>query len=57
MKAVKKICGLTVNNMQVNFNLEMTETEVKAEVKKYRSFYTNRKDNKGIKPKITLLYR
>lgn len=53
---MKKITGLTIGQMQVNFAGNLTNDEVKSEVKKYRSFYANKKDNKGIKIKVKVLY-
>ena len=53
---MKTITGLTIGQMQVNFAGNLTENEVKSEVKKYKSFYANKKDNKGIKTKVTILY-
>lgn len=55
-KTMKIITGLTIGQMQVNFAGNLTENEVKSEVKKYKSFYANKKDNKGIKTKVTILY-
>lgn len=53
---MKTITGLTIGQMRVNFAKNLTEQERKSEVKKYRTFYANKKDNKGIKTKITTIY-
>lgn len=50
-----KIIGLTIGQMQVNFSSTLTDDEIKNEVKKYKSFYSNKKDKKGIKIKIKLI--
>ena len=53
---MKKIIGLTVGTMQVNFSKDLTSIEIKEEVKKYKSFYANKKDEKGIKVKMVTIY-
>ena len=46
---MKKITGLTIGQMQVNFTGNLTNDEVKSEVKKYRSFYANKKTTKELR--------
>ena len=48
---MKTITGLTIGQMQVNFAGNLTENEVKSEVKKYKSFYANKKITKELKQK------
>lgn len=52
---MNKITGLTIGQMQVNFSSSLTDNEIKNEVKKYKSFYSNKRDCKGIKTKIKLI--
>ena len=42
--------------MQVNFAGNLTEGEIKVEVKKYKSYYGNKKDDKGIRIKVEVMY-
>lgn len=37
-----KIKGLTIGKMQINFAKNLTDKEIKDEIKKYRNFYKNK---------------
>lgn len=46
------ITGIKINSMQINFSTSLTDNERLSEVKKYKSFYSSKRDNKGNKIKI-----
>jgi hypothetical protein len=52
----KSIIGIEVGSMFVGFAKDMNETERKSEVKRYRNYYSNKKDNLGVKLKFKIIY-
>lgn len=53
---IKNPTGIKVNEMQLNFAVTLSNNEIKETIKTYRNFYKNKKDNKGNKIKLQLLY-
>ena len=56
MQINKKPSGIQVNEMQINFSLSLSTNEIKETIKNYKNFYKNKKDSKGNKVKIKVLY-
>lgn len=52
----KTIVGIEVGSMFVGFSKDMGETERKSEVKRYRNYYSNKKDSLGVKVKFKVVY-
>lgn len=53
---MKVITGLKIGEMQINFATLLTNEERQNEVKKYKSFYQNKKDSRGNKVKVITIY-